>query len=75
MSNKIVRRGYVDTDQRDFSPTNLETLQKAQQEIHWLLDRGYPLKNTLTFVGNADKRHGQHNKRFSRAARDVQANR
>ena len=51
-TKKETRRGYVDTDKRDFSDANLITLQKAQQEIHWLLDRGYPIKNAVTFVGN-----------------------
>jgi len=46
------RRGYVDTDKREFSIESLVDLKKAQEEIHWLLDRNYPIKNAVTFVGN-----------------------
>jgi len=53
MSNqKSTRRGYVDTDAKEFSDENLLILRKAQKEIHWLLDRGYPIKNVVTFIGN-----------------------
>jgi len=52
MDEKKTRRGYVDTDEREFSEEHLIVLKNAQQEIHWLLDRGYPIKNAVTFVGN-----------------------
>lgn len=52
MDKKIVMRGYVETDSRDFSPQSIITLKKAQEEIKWLLDRGYPIKSVVTFVGN-----------------------
>ena len=47
-----IRRGYVDTDEREFSKESLAVMQRAQEEIHWLLDRGYPIKNAVTFIGN-----------------------
>jgi len=53
MSNqKNTRRGYVDTDAKEFSSENLLILQKAQMEVHWFLDRGYPIKNVVTFIGD-----------------------
>ena len=52
MNEKDTRRGYVDTDEIEFSSESLVVLRKAQEEILWLMDRGYPIKNTVTFVGN-----------------------
>ena len=52
MGEKETRRGYVDTDEQEFSEESLVTLKKAQDEIRWLLDRGYQIKNAVTFVGN-----------------------
>ena len=51
-NNKSTRRGYTDTDELEFSYNSLITLRKAQEEIYWLLNRGYPIKNAVTFVGN-----------------------
>jgi hypothetical protein len=47
-----IRRGYVDTDREQFAADKLPILRKAQQEILYLLERGYPMKNASTFVGN-----------------------
>lgn len=47
-----VRRGYVDTDREQFSKENLPLLKKAQQELLYLIERGYPIKSASTFVGN-----------------------
>lgn len=47
-----IRRGYVDTDQEQFASDKLPLLRKAQQEILYLIERGYPMKNASTFVGN-----------------------
>ncbi|MCL1810067.1 MAG: DUF434 domain-containing protein [Clostridiales bacterium] len=52
MEEKSPRRGYAETDERDFSLGSLNALRKAQEEIHWLLDRGYPIGNAATFVCN-----------------------
>jgi len=53
MSNKkVTRRGYEPTDMREFSDKKIELLKKAQVEIQWLLNRGYPIKNVVEFVGN-----------------------
>ena len=52
MNIKNTRRGYVDTDEWEFSEGSLVVLKRAQEEIHWLLDRNYPIKNAVTFIGN-----------------------
>ena len=53
MSNKkVTRRGYEPTDMREFADKKMELLKKAQMEIQWLLDRGYPIKNVVEFIGN-----------------------
>ena len=50
--SKQVKRGFVPTDERDFSPKNLEKLKKASEEVYFLINRGYPVKSVTTFVGN-----------------------
>lgn len=47
-----VRRGYIDTDREQFAPDKLPLLRRAQQEVLYLLERGYPIKSASTFVGN-----------------------
>lgn len=46
------RRGFVPTDEKEFNKENLNLLHKAQKDIFYLLERGYPIKNASTFVGN-----------------------
>ncbi len=50
--SKEVRRGFVPADERDFGLKNLEKLRKASEEVQFLLNRGYPVKSSTTFVGN-----------------------
>ena len=52
MEEKKVRRGYVDTDFKEFNEKSLIKLKEAQKDIHMLLNRGYQLKKVSTFVGN-----------------------
>lgn len=52
MSDHIVKRGYVETDGRDFNLEQLCILHKAQKDIFYLLEHGYPIKSASTFVGN-----------------------
>jgi len=52
MEEKKVRRGYVDTDYKEFNEKSLIKLKEAQKDIHMLLNRGYQLKKVSTFVGN-----------------------
>lgn len=47
-----VKRGFVPTDSRDFGSESLEKLRRAGEEIYFLLNRDYPIKNVITFVGN-----------------------
>ncbi|GFI37823.1 hypothetical protein IMSAGC015_02011 [Lachnospiraceae bacterium] len=46
------RRGYVPEDEKQFIGKQLELLQKAADEVQFLLDRGYDVKSVTTFVGN-----------------------
>ena len=46
------KRGYVPKDERNFSPTALETMKKASRHVCYLLDEGYDLKQASTFIGN-----------------------
>jgi len=47
-----VNRGYVPTDRQEFDEESLRALQAAQQDIHYLLNHGYDLERSVTFVGN-----------------------
>lgn len=47
-----VRRGYLETDERDFAPGQVELLRQAQKDILYLVDHGYDLARSVTFVGN-----------------------
>lgn len=49
---KIVERGYVATDARDFSGTSLRQIQRAQRDILYLIDQGYDLMRSTTFIGD-----------------------
>lgn len=49
---KPVRRGYVPEDEKQFTGIALEQLKKASAQVQYLLDQGYPVKATTTFVGN-----------------------
>ena len=46
------RRGYVPEDERNFSPSALETLRTASRHIGYLINEGYDLKQASVFVGN-----------------------
>lgn len=48
----IVKRGFVPSDTKEFNKNSLDLLSKAQKDILYLLNRGYPIKNASTFVGN-----------------------
>ncbi|MDE6539560.1 MAG: DUF434 domain-containing protein [Ruminococcus sp.] len=47
-----VKRGFVSTDSEDFSMERLMTLRMAGEDVYFLLNRDYPIKNAITFVGN-----------------------
>lgn len=46
------KRGYVPTDDKEFSKESQLLLRRAQQDILYLLEQGYPIKSASTFVGN-----------------------
>ena len=50
--NMNAKRGYVPEDERNFSPTALETMRTASRHINYLINEGYDLKQASTFVGN-----------------------
>ncbi|MBS4959176.1 MAG: DUF434 domain-containing protein, partial [Clostridium sp.] len=50
--SKITRRGYVPTDQKEFRNENLNKLYEAAEDLLYLLNRGYKIKGTSTFIGN-----------------------
>lgn len=47
-----VRRGYEREDDKWFSGEALKKLIRAQEEVQWLLDRGYKIKAITELVGN-----------------------
>lgn len=49
---KTVKRGYFVNDARDFSDTSVLKLYQAGYDLLFLLNRGYPIKGAVTFVGN-----------------------
>lgn len=52
MTAKEIRRGYNPKDRVEFSGVWLDRLQKAAQELKFLLERGYDIKGAATFIGN-----------------------
>jgi hypothetical protein len=46
------KRGFVPEDRRNFSKSALPVLQAASSDVCHLLNRGYSLSPTLTFVAN-----------------------
>ncbi len=46
------RRGYVPTDEKEFSRESQAILRKAQQNLLYLLEQGYKVQSASNFVGN-----------------------
>ena len=46
------KRGYVPDDDRNFSTASLELLKTASRHVLFLINEGYDLKQSITFVGN-----------------------
>ena len=46
------KRGFVPTDEKEFNKESIVLLRKAQKDILYLLEQGYPIKNASAFVGN-----------------------
>lgn len=52
MMSKVSKRGFFEEDKRWFSNNKVEKLQKAQEEILYLIDREYNIAPVVTFVGD-----------------------
>lgn len=50
--SKIVKRGYVPNDEKEFSNESIEKLHKAGHDLYYLLNQGYNIKSASVFVGN-----------------------
>lgn len=46
------RRGFVPADEKEFNFEGQNKLRRAQKDLLYLLEQGYPIKNASTFVGN-----------------------
>ncbi len=46
------KRGFVPSDEREFSGENLRKLQRAAEEVYYMLNRGYPVTNVTRFIGD-----------------------
>lgn len=46
------KRGFLPEDEKNFSPSALETLRTASAHIGYLINNGYDLKQASVFVGN-----------------------
>jgi hypothetical protein len=51
LTSKIARRGFDEEDYRWFSSEALVRLQSAQEELKWLLDRGYKMSPVTELIG------------------------
>ena len=53
MTNGLnARRGYVPDDERNFSQEAIKILRLASRHVEYLINEGYDLKQSATFVGN-----------------------
>lgn len=49
---QIVKRGFVPKDEIEFGSKWQEVLNKAGDELFYLLNQGYDMKSSITFIGN-----------------------
>ena len=50
--SKIVKRGYLHSDEKEFSNESVQKLYKAGHDLYYLLNQGYNIKGASVFVGN-----------------------
>ncbi|NFA41512.1 DUF434 domain-containing protein [Clostridium botulinum] len=50
--SKIVKRGYLPNDEKEFSSESVQKLYKAGHDLYYLLNQGYSIKGASVFVGN-----------------------
>lgn len=48
---RMARRGFDQEDLKWFSDKNISILKSAQEEVKWLLDRGYKMSSITEFIG------------------------
>jgi hypothetical protein len=51
MTEKIKKRGFDEEDHKWFSKQAIEKLKIAQEEVEWLLNRGYKLSSIIDLIG------------------------
>jgi hypothetical protein len=51
MIEKIKKRGFDEEDHKWFSKQAIEKLKIAQEEVEWLLNRGYKLSSIIDLIG------------------------
>lgn len=49
---KVVRRGYLFSDEKEFEHSSIQKLIKAGNDLYYLLNQGYNIKSASVFVGN-----------------------
>ncbi|MCI9079938.1 MAG: DUF434 domain-containing protein [Lachnospiraceae bacterium] len=50
--SKVVRRGYVPGDEKEFGTEAMEKINAAANDIYYLLNHGYSMKSASVFTGN-----------------------
>lgn len=50
--SQLVKRGFVESDEVEFKENGWEKVKRAADDIKYLLNHGYQVKNSITFVGN-----------------------
>lgn len=63
-----VKRGYVPTDLREFSDKSIEILKYVQQDLVYLLDRGYEISAAINFLGNKFQLSSRQRSAITRAS-------
>lgn len=66
-----VNRGFVPGDANEFGDAVLPTLRYAQQDIVYLLGRGYELTHAVTFVGNRFQLSARQRTALTRASSEA----
>ncbi len=49
---KILKRGYIPSDDKEFNSESIKRLNKAADDLYYLLNRNYGIKGASVFVGN-----------------------
>lgn len=49
---KVVKRGYIPSDKKEFGIEAMEKIRAAASDIYYLLNRGYNMKSASVFTGN-----------------------